>query len=126
MKIIAQPLDTETSGFSLPHVYLHGELERLNGFDLVKTEKDITIPFGIHKVRVNINGTEHDAKLFIWDSRSKNKIKEDTEREQFCIQKGIPYENPRWAYQHGLIVKCGDKLAMFDAWLKYKRREWMI
>lgn len=125
-KLIAQHYDNkEETGYPFPFNYLHGEIERINGYDIVTKESEEEIPFGIHNVIVNIKGKDYECKLFTWDCRSQKEINDLKQRSKFT---NIPLEelSPRWSYQKGLIVLKGDKQAMKDAYSKYKRKECMI
>lgn len=82
-------------------IYLHGELDRINGHDLCKLE-GIDLPpkdedFGIHDVSVKIDSETYPGKLFLWKRRS-----------------------PYWA---GLVVSVNDLEYMADAQAKFDRRE---
>lgn len=125
-KLIAQHYDNkEETGYPFPFNYLHGEIERINGYDIVTKESEEEIPFGIHNVLVNIKGKDYECKLFTWDSRTSEDKKDLELRSKFT---NIPLQelSPRWSYQKGLIVLKGDKQAMKDAYSKYKRKECMI
>lgn len=73
-------------------VYLHGELQRKIGWDIVSVPKDV--PEGIHHVTVVHYEKEYEAVMFIW----KNKIgpyiyrgyivlPDDTESVKFAQEK---------------------------------------
>jgi len=125
-RLIAQHYDNkEETGYQFPFNYLHGEIERINGYDIVTKETEHEIPFGIWDCIVDVNGKEYECKLFTWDSRTPESKKDLELRSKFT---NIPLEelSPRWTYQKGLIVLKGDKQAMKDAYSKYKRKECMI
>ena len=124
-KLIAQHYDREETGNQFPFNYLHGEIERINGYDIVTKETEHEIPFGIWDCIVDVNGKDYECKLFTWDSRTPEDKKDLELRSKFT---NIPLEelSPRWSYQKGLIVLKGDKQAMKDAYSKYKRKECMI
>jgi len=127
-KLIAQHYDREETGNQFPFNYLHGEIERINGYDIVTKETEHEIPFGIWDCIVDVNGKEYECKLFTWDSRSEKEKARQQEKINLALKQGwaeIPKE-PRWTYQKGLIVLKGDKQAMKDAYSKYKRKECMI
>ena len=126
-KLIAQHYNRKETGYSFPFVYLHGKLEEINGYDIVSKEKDEVIPFGIHAVIVNVECEEYKATLFTWDSRSEERLKhEEQKKKAFFRLKREYVEEPRWSYQKGLIVLKGDKQALKDAYIKYKRREFCV
>jgi len=124
-RLIAQHYDREETGNQFPFNYLHGEIERINGYDIVTKETEHEIPFGIWDCIVDVNGKDYECKLFTWDSRTPEDKKDLELRSKFT---NIPLEelSPRWSYQKGLIVLKGDKQAMKDAYSKYKRKECMI
>ena len=127
-KLIAQHYDRKETGNQFPFNYLHGEIERINGYDIVTKETKQEIPFGIWDCIVDVNGKEYECKLFTWDSRSEKEKERQQEKINLALKQGwaeIPKE-PRWTYQKGLIVLKGDKQAMKDAYSKYKRKECMI
>ena len=54
-------------------IYLHGQLEEINGFDLCRVE-GLELPpkeedFGIHDVITIIDGLEYPSKLYLWKRR---------------------------------------------------------
>ena len=127
-KLIAQHYDRKETGNQFPFNYLHGEIERINGYDIVTKETEHEIPFGIRDCIVDVNGKEYECKLFTWDSRTKKEKARQQKIINLALKQGwteIPKE-PRWTYQKGLIVLKGDKQAMKDAYSKYKRKEWML
>ena len=127
-KLIAQHYDRKETGNQFPFNYLHGEIERINGYDIVTKETKQEIPFGIWDCIVDVNGKEYECKLFTWDSRSEKEKARQQKMINLALKQGwteIPKE-PRWTYQKGLIVLKGDKQAMKDAYSKYKRKEWML
>lgn len=127
-KLIAQHYDRKETGNSFPFNYLHGEIETINGYDIVTKETEREIPFGIWDCIVDINGKEYGCKLFTWDSRSEKEKARQQERIDLALKQGCPIipREPRCTYQKGLIVLKGDKPAMKDAYSKYKTKEWMI
>lgn len=50
---------------TLPFVYLHGNLEKYNGFDLVDYDGEKPSA-GIYETFINIRGEKHPAILYIW------------------------------------------------------------
>ena len=124
-KLIAQHYDRKETGNQFPFNYLHGEIERINGYDIVTKETEHEIPFGIWDCIVDVNGKEYECKLFTWDSRTPED-KKDLELRSKYTNISLEELSPRWSYQKGLIVLKGDKQAMKDAYSKYKRKECMI
>jgi hypothetical protein len=91
-------------GFLCPYIYLHGKLEDINGFDIVRTRyvKDrdfieILTEKIIVNTRVLINDNEYEAISYIWTSHN--------------IMHHI----------RGLIVLKDDTGAIFDADKKYNK-----
>lgn len=127
-KLIAQHYDRKETGNPFPFNYLHGEIERINGYDIVTKETEHEIPFGIWDCIVDVHGKEYECKLFTWDSRSEKEKARQQKMINLALKQGwaeIPKE-PKWTYQKGLIVLKGDKQAIKDAYSKYKRKEWML
>lgn len=124
-KLVAQHYDRKETGNQFPFNYLHGEIERINGYDIVTKETEHEIPFGIWDCIVDVNGKEYECKLFTWDSRTPED-KKDLELRSKYTNISLEELSPRWSYQKGLIVLKGDKQAMKDAYSKYKRKECMI
>lgn len=47
-------------------IYLHGELEDINGYDLVYIEEDLPVVDGIFDCIVTIDDKPYPAKFFFW------------------------------------------------------------
>lgn len=102
-------------------VYLHGELEKLNGFDLVcqyiKDGDYIEDDELIESVKVVFaDGTEHKAIAYIW---------KDPSQYEMTRYSPIPLIKKQGRI-HGLICAIDDKKANEDALEKFNARVWHI
>ncbi len=73
MKIIALPYnwvdDKKYKDYNnTPWIYLDGELDRINGYDLCHVE-EVPNQDGIYDCEVDINGKLYSAKLYYWHSK---------------------------------------------------------
>ena len=87
--------DDDTFGVVTTGVYLHGELEDENGYDLVQSNTSLPSADGIYDCVVLMNQKIVQCKLFFW---RRDKL------------------------QRGLIVKKGDTEYMDDAREHYSKR----
>ena len=73
MKLYAKNLkNNKTPGIVFNGVYLHRQLEILNGFDIVHIQEDQNVEEGIHDILINIKGKDYKAKLFFWKNKELN------------------------------------------------------
>lgn len=73
MKIIALPYHwVDNKKYkdynNTPWIYLDGELDRINGYDLCYVE-EVPTQDGIYDCEVDINGKLYSAKLYYWHSK---------------------------------------------------------
>lgn len=103
-------------------VYLHGDLQKLNGYDLVDRyidDEDICKNDGVFFVTVVLpDGTEHKALAYLWKSPCKYKLCKTFVGEFIptCV------EGER---QHGLICTIDD-VENEDALKKFNERAWHV
>ena len=58
--------DTQEQLFCLDSIYLHGEIERLAGFDLIVSPTSPEAPLGIYPVTIDIDGTKYQCVSYVW------------------------------------------------------------
>ena len=124
--LYAENINNETyvkTDYSTSFVYLHGELEKENGFDLLGTTKsdhsncDLGLNDGVYLVNVIFaNGKTEKCLLWYWHSPIKFKLEDffGLQRQKMPVQ----INN---GCQKGLICRIGDNesneyaLEMFNA-----------
>ena len=84
-------------------IYLHGEMELLNGYDItIFPDNDLPTENGIYDVEVRIGDNMYiDARMYLW--YTKYSSREDDDRME----------------SHGLIVRLSDKDYVEHAESKY-------
>ena len=69
IKFIADKLEGIKRGYVCPFVYLHGELEKLSSYDIVRLTDDIYSELPINKkteCEVIIHDNIYSANLYLW------------------------------------------------------------
>ena len=100
--IIFQPRIYALRQYLHTNIYFHGEIERLFGYDLVYTEKEIQIPSGIHFCQANLDDEYFDCRLYCW------------------------YDDLEIPFRHGLVVYVSDEKANKDAMQKFENKVFCV